>query len=278
MSESQELWQKRIYDSRKEIYQTTSLPERDGPRSLLLTYREHMRMLRRLELKNSDRILDIGCSSGTWLNYLAARYGCKGTGMDISSEAISAARNRNPFNHEFLEGSADRPLPFEDGSFNHAVSFDVLEHLHSPQQALAELFRVLKPGGRILLHIPVTDIRGSVDWILSRWNPRKFNEGLKSAGHDYARMLTRKGYEEAVREAGFSKLHSQRYNAVFQNIFDYHVTHRVLNRLFYLWNLPFQLYHRAAAPLIELALCPDRLLHRMDIGASIYIVAEKPRG
>jgi ubiquinone/menaquinone biosynthesis C-methylase UbiE len=276
MNSEHEAWQKQVYDSRKEAYRASELPSIHGPHHLLLTYREHMRMIEKLEIQKGQAVLDLGCSSGDWLHLMTLRYGCRGTGMDISSEAIAAAKARNPYGHAFLEGSAEKGLPFEDALFDRMTCFDVLEHIQNPTATLREVHRILKPGGRALFHIPVTDIRGSMDWIYSKLSPSKFVSGLKQAGHDYSVMKTRAGYESAFREAGFTILQARRFNSLFQNIFDYHVTHRLLNRVFYVWGAPFSLYHRLVAPVIELAIAPDLALRKLDIGASVYILAQKP--
>jgi SAM-dependent methyltransferase len=145
-----------------------------------------------------------------------------------------------------------------------------------PGDAIAEIFRVLKPAGRALFHIPVTDHQGTIDW-LARWrDPVAWQCVMDDAGHDHSVMLTRAGYEAVTRDVGFRIIASHRYNAMLQNVFDYRMIHRVLNRLFFIWKAPFTLYHKAIAPLIEIAMSPDRLLAAADIGASIYLVVERP--
>lgn len=96
-----ELWQKEIYDSRRERYWNEPIADRNGFLSLLLTFREHQRMFKRLGLKPGDLVLDVGCSSGNFLNHLADRYQCKGVGVDISIEAIEAARAQSAWSSVF---------------------------------------------------------------------------------------------------------------------------------------------------------------------------------
>ena len=75
------------------------------------------------------------------------------------------------------------PLPIPDASFDHVVSFEVLEHLHEPQVMLSEAFRVLKPGGSITLSAP-------------------FMWWVHEAPWDYYRY-TRFGHEHLFGKAGF---------------------------------------------------------------------------
>ena len=55
------------------------------------------------------------------------------------------------FRHTDVVGDAHR-LPFRDGIFDHVVALNVFEHLRDPKMAAAEIFRVLKPGGRVAIH------------------------------------------------------------------------------------------------------------------------------
>ena len=68
MRTEHEQWQKDVYDSRRERYRAEGGATQDGLPSLLLTYREHLRMIRRLDLTKDCSVLDVGCSSGNWLN------------------------------------------------------------------------------------------------------------------------------------------------------------------------------------------------------------------
>lgn len=269
----QESWQRQIYEQRKAAYESEPLPTAAGMQSLLLTYREHCRMLARLRIRSSDNVLDIGCSSGQFCNLIRQRYGAKTVGMDISVAAAAAAVKRNPASH-FVVGSADRPLGFRGDVFDKVIAFDVIEHLENPTQAIREIRRILKPGGRVLLHIPVSDIRGSMDSVHRRIKPADWSERVREAGHDYSIMLSRMGYEQVLVSEGFRILFSRRYNSMLQNIFDYHMTHRLLNRLFYLWKAPFWIYHRLLAPMIETAVSFDRILQMANVGASVYVIAE----
>lgn len=275
-SSRHESWQREIYDSRASDYGNRPAVSSHGLDSLLLTYREHVRMIHRLGFSPGYSVLDIGCSDGRFLNLMAEKYGIQGVGVDLSIEALRLAADRNPYGHRFFLGSLNQPFLFVDNCFERATCFDVLEHLEKSEKVVREVFRVLKPGGRSLFHIPVSDIGGSMDWIYKAVRYEKWKKGMEGAGHDYKIILSKRGYEDLFLEAGFRLRVSRRFNSMFQNIFDYHLVHRILNRVFYLWKIPFSYYHQIAAPIIEMACFPDRILQAADIGASVYIVAEKP--
>jgi SAM-dependent methyltransferase len=116
-------------------------------------YRGRRRLLhgviRGLSLPPGARILDAGCGSGRNMIELA-RYGVV-TGVELSPLSVAAARERHT--GEVLAGSiADMPLGSD--SFDLAVCLDVIEHLAEDAPALAELRRVVAPGGALVVTVP----------------------------------------------------------------------------------------------------------------------------
>jgi len=92
-------------------------------------------------------ILDVGCAKGLFCRALAA-HSARMTGIDPSERFIEAAVNLG--GAEYRVGSATA-LPFPDCSFDGLFSIEVMEHVPETAAALAELARVLKPGGRALV-------------------------------------------------------------------------------------------------------------------------------
>ena len=92
------------------------------------------------------RLLDIGCGTG-WIADHFVDY----TGVDGSPDAVAAAteRNRNVSLHD-----VDRPLPFDDASFDGVVLKDLLEHVADPVAVVREALRVLRPSGRVFASSP----------------------------------------------------------------------------------------------------------------------------
>jgi ubiquinone/menaquinone biosynthesis C-methylase UbiE len=108
-----------------------------------------------LGLRSGARVLDVGCGTGDDARALAslvAPDGCV-VGVDTSVTMVEEARRRSKglgLPLEFRTGDAHR-LDFGDGAFDGARADRVFQHLDDPKQALAELIRVTKPGGRIVV-------------------------------------------------------------------------------------------------------------------------------
>jgi SAM-dependent methyltransferase len=100
------------------------------------------------------RVLDVGCGGGAVAKAVkAARPGLEVFGCDMSEAALGAAKSE-PSGVEFRHATAEL-LPFADGELDCVWIFDVLEHVDSPEQVMAEVARVLKPGGRFHIVLPL---------------------------------------------------------------------------------------------------------------------------
>jgi ubiquinone/menaquinone biosynthesis C-methylase UbiE len=97
-----------------------------------------------------ERALDSGCGAGTLALALAPLVRDV-VGVDLVPELLDAAREGAPENVTFVEGDATR-LPFERGEFDLACSRRTIHHIARPELAIAELARVTRPGGRILVN------------------------------------------------------------------------------------------------------------------------------
>jgi SAM-dependent methyltransferase len=134
------------YDSFAESYSA------ENESSLLNAYYERPAMLGLAGEVAGRRILDAGCGSGP----LSAALGAKGavvTGFDSSPAMLELARQRLGESADLHLADLGRPLPFADDSFDDVVASLVLHYLEDWSAPLAELRRVLKPGGRLILSV-----------------------------------------------------------------------------------------------------------------------------
>lgn len=93
-------------------------------------------------------VLDVGCGTGHWSGFFE-QLGFRVVGVDVSARMIQEARLAHP-NCRFQRADAAR-LPFSDGSMDMVVVMAALEFMAQPLEALAEMIRCLKPGGRLLI-------------------------------------------------------------------------------------------------------------------------------
>lgn len=114
---------------------------------------EHRMALEMLSIKPGDRVLDVACGPGNFSRDFARAAGADGlvVGIDASASMLDVAvRDTDDANVAFLRGDACA-LPFRDGSFDAICCFAALYLIEEPMLALAEIARVLAPGGRVAL-------------------------------------------------------------------------------------------------------------------------------
>ena len=105
-------------------------------------------------LATGERVLDLGSGAGTDSLIAAQMVGAEGavTGVDMTPEMLAKARQAaaamGVSNVEFVEAEAER-LPFPDESFDVVISNGVIDLIPDKDAVFDELFRVLRPGGRI---------------------------------------------------------------------------------------------------------------------------------
>jgi SAM-dependent methyltransferase len=116
------------------------------------------------------RVLDLGCGRGEVL-LACARAGARVAGIDYSAAAVEISRDTlSGIDADIRRGDVTR-LPWPDASFDAVLSGDVIEHLVPDDAAamLREAHRVLKPGGRLVLHTAPNRLFLEVAWPLLRW-------------------------------------------------------------------------------------------------------------
>ncbi|MCF6281580.1 MAG: class I SAM-dependent methyltransferase [Candidatus Polarisedimenticolaceae bacterium] len=105
-------------------------------------------VLKLLQPQVGEHILDAGCGTGIFTAPLLER-GSRITGLDLSLPMLKRAQIHLP-EQSFLAADMGA-LPFADGSFDKVVSITAIEFIESGKQALAELFRVTRPGGLVVV-------------------------------------------------------------------------------------------------------------------------------
>ena len=115
------------------------------------------------------RVLDAGCGGGFLTNALAAA-GYAATGVDRSAASLAQAEARDATGAASYRTGELTSLPFPDACFDAVCAMDVLEHIEPLEEAVAELSRVLRPGGLFFYY---TFNRNPLSWLLAvqgvRW-------------------------------------------------------------------------------------------------------------
>jgi SAM-dependent methyltransferase len=143
------------------------------------------------------RVLDAGCGTGGFLAALRThRPDLLGFGLEWDQTAATRARTKSAA--AITRGSTNT-LPFAGDTFDAAVAADVLCHAAvDPRATLAELYRVLRPGGRLIVNMP------AYQWLLSAHDRRVHN----------VRRLTAGTTATMLRQAGFERVRARYWNGL----------------------------------------------------------------
>ncbi len=95
------------------------------------------------------RVLDLGCRSGALTQHFLE--GNSVVGLDVDAAALEKAA---ALGIEPVQANVEEPLPFEDASFDAVVAGELFEHLQFPDELVAEIRRVLRPGGIVVGSVP----------------------------------------------------------------------------------------------------------------------------
>jgi len=203
-------------------------------------------------LGSPHRLLDVGSADGPSVSW-----------MHGSHERFSIDLDPRGLNPGTGVCASAMALPFADATFDVVGAFDVIEHCEPEAQAVAELARVLTPGGRLLASVP------AYQWAWSDHDVR--------AGH--YRRYTLPRIVSALENAGLTV---RRSTYAFAGVFPFFAAERVARRL---------RRRRSAVPeglpqvspvldrvFTGLSAAEARLLHKHDLpfGSSVFLVADKP--
>ena len=142
------------------------------------------------------KILDAGCGEGILLEKLVDRFPDRQVeGLDLDPLNIKICREHGL---PVVEGGV-YGLPFDDASMDVTLFIEVVEHLPEPLRAIAEIARVLKKGGRMLVLFP-NDHTFKAAWIMTL----NFREAFYDSGH--LRIWTPRAMKDALQRNGFRVL------------------------------------------------------------------------
>ena len=130
------------------------------------------------------KVLDVGCGTGTTVEYLCETYGLQATGVDVAEVRLAQGRNRTP-GLQLIHASGES-LPFADASFDGVVAECSLSVMQDVTKVLAEISRILMPGGKLA----ITDVY----WPASDCSAGYLNN------HQLEKMLAENGFSIVIWE------------------------------------------------------------------------------
>jgi len=279
-SQQAEIWDRKIYEITPKIYLPTTIQERFGAR-----------LIASLKIPKNGVVVDLGCFLGEKLWQLPKRRDYLAIGVDVVLSALKIAKKVGFPNHKFIVADA-QDLPFKDNSVDVVLAFDVIEHLTSPKEGFAEIARILKPGGKLLLHIPIKDNKWSMFWWKQKIFPKAAEKDYLDVGHFSERMLTTGQIKKFLTKYGLKMEREIYYNSFFVHFWD----REFLKILASFSAIIFKsekannqvkatcdgtlsrirtIYGRYLVPVLEILSWPDWLLSKLKIGNTYFCIAKK---
>jgi SAM-dependent methyltransferase len=223
-------------------------------------------------IEPGEQVLDLGCGFGRHA-FEAYRRGANVVAVDRSAEEVDQVTAM--FRAMQAEGEAPPglvaravradllALPFPDASFDVVMASEVLEHIPADEQAMAEIARVVRPGGRVAVTVP-------------RWWPERICWALSREYHDvsggHVRIYKGDVLADRLRAAGLSPRSSHHAHAL-------HSPYWWLNCALGKQSVPSRLYHRVLVWDImrrpRLTRTAEQALNPV-LGKSLVMYADKP--
>ena len=206
--------------------------------------------------------LDLGCCTGFLVDWLARHAPARWCGADLSLSAMRKARERNGA-LGLSTGDAER-LPFRDGAFQRIVCNGSAHHFLDLDVAMREVFRILAPGGRLVLYEPVATPLGEA----VRQGLFKNSKYESPADLAHKHEFRRASVEAALARCGFTGVRGE-----FRDFLAYPLTGMYMALPWSEWRGLFQALWAIESGLVRFALL--RPLFDL-VSWRLLVVAEKP--
>jgi len=151
-------------------------------------------VLKQVPVTSESSVLDVGCGPGYGLSFFQ-KHGVKTlAGIDISPKMIARARKKV---NAVLKVASVEKIPFSGNSFDFVANTESFHHFSRPDKALKEIFRVLKPNGRLFL-ADINFFFSFVHFLFKKLEP----------GH--VKIYSKKELAELFKRTGFKIVHQKR--------------------------------------------------------------------
>lgn len=160
-----------------------------------------------LNIKPTDTILDCGCGDGLYLKTIRELGDYKIFGFDLNGDSLRLTqKNVNDKPVPLVQGNGSA-LPYNNNSFDKIFSTEVLEHIPNDLEALNEIYRVLKPGGKFIITVPNHNyplLWDPINWLMEAAAGSYIKSGfLAGIWNMHLRLYYSEEIKDAVKKAGF---------------------------------------------------------------------------
>lgn len=162
----------------------------------------------RLRNVTYDSILDVGCGTGYLIDLLQKQKEAEYYGLDLSPEMLKMAKAKFDDKVTLTEGCADK-LPYADDTFDVVTCIQSFHHYPYARKAMAEAYRVLKPGGLYILSD--TGMGGFMKWIYNKFLIKKMNSG------DYA-VYSKQDIADLMISCGFISVEAEKIGKMIYTV------------------------------------------------------------
>lgn len=139
----------------EEMYSRFPTKQAYENKNFLVRFIEQQRVktvLKFLDIKESDKVIEIGCEAGYLLKHLLIAK--EVMGLDIAKNALEdAKKNTKSDKVKFICADASN-IPFANAYFDKVICSQTLEHLDNPDRVVKEVSRIVKPGGIVVISVP----------------------------------------------------------------------------------------------------------------------------
>lgn len=169
-----------------------------------------------------EKILDLACGDGATSIIIKKLSGGEVTGVDFSQYALDVAKKEGI---RTIRADLEKTLPIPDTSFDTVFWGDNIEHLFNPQVTLNEIYRVLKPNGRLVLSTPNSAYwRYRLFYLVTGRIPDTEYNGKKQWDWSHIRLFDISLLQQFLQESGFSISRSwgvsgRRFDQLFTHLF-----------------------------------------------------------
>ncbi|HET9843262.1 MAG TPA: class I SAM-dependent methyltransferase [Gammaproteobacteria bacterium] len=178
---------------REAVFQANTIVDQ-----FLLRYRcSRVRQFLRVH-PNTQKVLDLGCGKGQLIHWLLKK------NLDAYGVDLKAHGNR------IIAGNLNKKIPLPDKSFDLVTSLANIEHLEKPEQNLLEIFRILKPGGYLILTTPSLYAKPILEFLAFKLKWIDATEIL-----DHKRYYSKCSLHKALEQAGFTNIRMRYFQMGF---------------------------------------------------------------